>query len=48
MLLPPAQDRHGLTPNWSHDDRARQALMRTLREGVIRKLSSGRRLAFEK
>jgi len=47
MLLPPPQARHGISPDWSHDDRARQAFMRTVREGVIRKLSSGSRLVFE-
>jgi len=48
MLLPPKMARHGMTPNWSHDDRSRQAFQRTLREGIIRKLSAGSRVIFEK
>lgn len=48
MLLPPLQARHGITPDWAHDDRARQAFQRTLREAVIRKLSAGSRVIFEK
>ena len=47
MLLPPPQAKHGITPNWSHDDRSRQAFQRTLREGVIRKLANGSRIVFE-
>ncbi|MDX2144413.1 MAG: class I SAM-dependent methyltransferase [Rhodospirillaceae bacterium] len=48
MLLPPPQAKHGMTPEWSHDDRNRQAFQRTLREAVIRKLSAGSRVVFEK
>ena len=47
MLLPPQLARHGITPDWSHDDKSRQAFQRTLREGVIRKLSNGSRVIFE-
>ncbi len=47
MLLPPLQARHGITPDWSHDDKSRQAFQRTLRENVIRKLSKGSRIIFE-
>lgn len=47
MIFPPPQARHGITPNWAHDDRARQAFQRTLREGVIRTLSGGSRVVFE-
>ena len=32
MLLPPRQATHGITPDWSHDDKSRQAFQRTLRE----------------
>ncbi|MBL8644232.1 MAG: methyltransferase domain-containing protein [Rhodospirillaceae bacterium] len=48
MLVPPPMAPHGMTPDWSHDDRARQAFQRTLRETVIRKLSAGSRVVFEK
>lgn len=48
MLLPPRQATHGITPDWSHDDKSRQAFQRTLRENVIRKLSNGSRIMFEK
>ena len=47
MLLPPPQAKHGITPDWSHDDKSRQAFQRTLRENVIRKLSNGSRTIFE-
>lgn len=47
MLLPPRQATHGITPNWSLDDKARQAFQRSLRECVIRDLSNGSRLIFE-
>lgn len=48
MLLPPPQARHGITPDWSHDDKSRKAFQRTLRESVIRDLSNGSRTIFEK
>jgi SAM-dependent methyltransferase len=48
MLLPPIQAKHGITPDWSHDDKSRQAFQRTLRENVTRKLSNGSRIVFEK
>lgn len=48
MLLPPRQATHGITPDWSHDDKSRQAFQRSLRECVIRDLSNGSRLVFEK
>lgn len=47
MLLPPPQATHGITPDWSHDDKSRQAFQRTLRENVIRSLSNGSRIIFE-
>jgi SAM-dependent methyltransferase len=47
MLLPPRQATHGMTPDWSHDDKSRQAFQRSLRECVIRDLSNGSRLVFE-
>lgn len=47
MLLPPRQAAHGMTPDWSHDDKSRQAFQRSLRECVIRDLSNGSRLVFE-
>jgi len=36
-----------MTPDWSHDDKSRQAFQRSLRECVIRDLSNGSRLVFE-
>ncbi|MBL8630094.1 MAG: class I SAM-dependent methyltransferase [Rhodospirillaceae bacterium] len=48
MLVPPPLAPHGITPEWSHDDRSRQSFQRTLRETVIRKLSAGSRVVFEK
>jgi SAM-dependent methyltransferase len=48
MMVPPPLAPHGMTPDWSHDDRSRQAFQRTLRENVIRKLSAGSRVIFEK
>ncbi len=48
MLVPPPLARHAISPDWSHDDRSRQAFQRTLRETVIRKLSGGSRVVFEK
>jgi SAM-dependent methyltransferase len=47
MLVPPPLARHAISPDWSHDDRSRQAFQRTLRENVIRKLSAGSRVVFE-
>ena len=47
MFTPPQQLKHPAMPDWSHDDRARQSLQRTLREYVVRTISAGTRQVFE-
>jgi len=47
VTLPKLQANHGMTPDWSHDDKSRQAFQRTLRENIINKFSTGSRIILE-